>query len=258
MSRAVPPLEPLLAILLALAPLPLQAQVKVGRLLTKDELVATLPPDSLYEEARELVRAYTGRLTTMRTRVVNDERRGAIIEQREVFVALYARPGRRGSVYELVDRGVAALREDSLYRVLYVAEDEYGFVQMETLELAADRRFVSLLHVRYVQTGSGAVEEQLLFALGADGELVEVPIVSPELDALLEEGEYFCCGSFTSFDEDEIVQRVFITRSGRGGITHQVRTRFELQGHFEFDPGLQDYVPRFRLVATNTTDREPV
>ncbi|NIR46346.1 MAG: hypothetical protein GWN99_18005 [Gemmatimonadetes bacterium] len=238
-------------------PVPLRAQIEVAKRVSKDEIVATLPADSLHEQARELVRAYMDRLTTMRARMVGGERHSGIVEQREVFIALHARPGRRSSIYELVDRGVAALRQDSLYRVLYLAEFELGFIELETLELAADRRSVNLLHVRYAQTGSGAVEEHLLFALGADNELVEVPIVYPERDGLLEEGEYFCCGSFTSFDEDDITHRVFITRSGRPGITHQVRSRFELQGRFEYDPALKEYVPRFRLVAIDTTGREP-
>lgn len=256
MTRTPLLIELTFALLFVAGAPPLCAQVEVGQLRPKDDLVATLPPDSLYEEARELVRAYTGELTTMRAREVGGERRGGIMDRREVFIALHARPGRRGGGYELVDRGVAALRQDSLYRVLYVAEFELGFVQLETLEFVA-RSPVSLLHVRYVQTGSGAVEEQLLFALRADDELVQVPIVYPELDATLEEGEYFCCGGFTTFAEEEIEWRVFITRSGRGGITHQVRSRFELQGGFEYDPERQQYVPRFRLVAVESTDREP-
>lgn len=243
------------ALLLVVDPLPLYAQVEVGRSVSKEELVATLPPDSEHPAARELVRAYPGRLTTMRARFVSGERRGGILDHCAVFIALHAPPGRS---HELVNRGVVALWEDPLYRVLYVGESELGFVsRLQTLELSSRRFRVHLLHVRYVQTGSGGIEEDLLFALAQDNRLIDVPIVHADLGHLLEQGEYFCCGSFRSFNEDTIEFTVFITRSGRPGITHKVRSRFRLQGDFEYDPVLEQYVPSFRLVADDVSGREP-
>ena len=238
-------------------PPPLTAQIEPGDLVRKEELVSTLPVDSEYPEPRELVRAETGRLSTMTARFVEGEKHGGILEHREVFLALHARPGFTDTAY---DRGIAAVREDSLFRVVYVAEIDPGLgyvTRLETLVPPGSPFDARLLHVRYAQTGSGGVTEDLLFALGADGRLVEVPIVHPDLQPLLEEGEYLCCGRFTEFDADMVEFVVYITRSGRGGITHTVRSRFSLEGRFEFDVGRKQYVPRFRLVAVETSGREP-
>lgn len=246
-----------LALAFLAVPPPLTAQSEPKTLLRKEELVSTLPADSLHPEPRELVRAETGQLSTMTARFVDGEKHGGIIEQREVFLALYARPGFSDAAY---DRGIVAVREDSLFRVLYVAEMEpgLGFVtRLETLVPPGSRFHARLLHVRYAQTGSGGVTEDLLFALGADGRLVEVPIVHPDLQQLLEEGEYLCCGRFTKFDADMIEFTVYVTRSGRGGITHSVQSRFGLEGGFEFDARRRQYVPRFRLVTVETSGREP-
>lgn len=247
----------LLAVAVLALPVPLAAQVEVGTLVRKEVLVSTLPVDSLHPTPRELVRAESRRLSTMTVRYVEGDRHGGRLEQREVFLALHARPGSSYSVY---DRGTAALREDTLFRVLYVAEMDpgLGFVgRLETVVPPGARHDSHLLHVRYVQTGSGGVTEDLLFALDARGELVPVPIVHPDLDPLLEEGEYLCCGRFSEFDEDLIEFTVFITRSGRHGITHRVRSSFSVEGRFEFDAEANQYVPRFRLVAAETTGREP-
>ncbi|MGD8869725.1 MAG: hypothetical protein PVI01_19045 [Gemmatimonadales bacterium] len=247
----------LFALALLAVPPPLTAQIEPGSLVGKQELVSTLPADSEYPEPRELVRAETGRLSTMTARFHEGGKHGGIVEHREVFLAMHARPGFTGTAY---DRGIAAVREDSLFRVVYVAEIDpgLGFVtRLETLVPPGSPFDARLLHVRYAQTGSGGVTEDLLFALDADGQLVEVPIVQPDLQQLLEEGEYLCCGRFTEFDDDMIEFTVYVTRSGRHGITHSVRSRFSLQGGFEFDAGRQQYVPRFRLVTLETSDREP-
>jgi hypothetical protein len=193
----------------------------------------------------------------MKARFVSGERRGGILEHRDVFIALHAPP--REGVFELMRRGVVALREDSLYRVLYVAELDIGIgfvARLETLKLRSRRFDVNLLHVRYAQTGSGGVTEDLLFALGANGRLVDVPIVYADIDHLLEEGEYLCCARFTSFDEEAVEFTVFITRSGRAGVTHKVRSRYKLDGGFEYDAEAKQYRPRFQLVPAEVTGRE--
>lgn len=248
----------LVAIAVLTVPVPVAAQVETGSLVSKDVLVSTLPADSLYPTPRELVRAESGRLSTMTVRYVGGTQHGGKLEHRELFIALHARPS---SSYAVYDRGTAALREDSLFRVLYIAEMDpgLGYIgRLETLVPPGARHDSHLLHVRYLQTGSGSVSEDLLFALDATEELVPVPIVHAELDALLEEGEYFCCGRFTQFDEDLIEFTVFVTRAGRAGVTHRVRSSFSLEGRFEFDAGTDRYVPKFRLMGTPTSGREPV
>lgn len=256
MSRRVCRLCPLLGLGALAAPPALAAQVEVGDRVRKEALMSTLPPDSLYEQRRELIQAVSGRLSTMTARIVEGEVRGGSLEHREVFIALHARPGRS---FELFDRGVAAVREDSLFRVLYVAEIDpgLGYVEhLKTLVPPGSRSQMRFLHVRYVQTGTGNVTEDLLFALHVSDRLVEVPIVHPDLDHLVEEGEYLCCGRFNSFDDDLIEFTVFVTRDGRRGITHRIRSRFSLEGRFERDSVTKQYVPRFRLVAVDMTGRE--
>jgi len=258
MSQALHRPWRLVAVAVLAMPVPMAAQVETGSLVRKDALVATLPADSLYHTPRELVRAESGRMTTMTVRYVDGYQHGGILEHREAFIALFARRGRSYGPY---DRGIAALREDSLFRVLYVAEIDpgLGYVdRLETLVPPGARHDVHLLHVRYVQSGSGSVSEDLLFALDATGGLVPVPIVHAELDALLEDGEYFCCGRFTEFDQELVEFTVFITRAGRAGITHRVRSTFSLEGRFQFDAEANQYVPKFRLVGTPTTGRESI
>lgn len=247
----------LIAFAALLPPQPLHAQIEVGELVRKNELMFTLPPDSLYEQPRELVRAASGRLSTMTARVVEGEVRGGRLQHREAFVALHTRP--RLS-YEVYDRGSVAIREDSLFRVLYVAEMDPGLgyvARLETLIPPGSPSQMHFLHVRYVQTGTGNVTEDLVFALDANDRLVEVPIVHPDLDHLLEEGEYLCCGRFTSFDEHLVEFTVYVTRDGRRGITHKVRSSFRLEGRFELDAETDQYVPRFLLVTEKTTGQEP-
>lgn len=247
----------LIALAALAAPQSLLAQLEAGELVRKEALIFTLPPDSLYEQRRELIQATSGRLSTITAHIVDGEVHGGYLEHREVFIALHARPGRS---FELFDRGVAAVREDSLFRVLYVAEIDpgLGYVErLKTLIPPGSRSQMGFLHVRYIQTGTGYVTEDLLFALHASDRLVEAPIVQPDLDQLVEEGEYLCCGRFTSFDDDLIEYTVFVTRDGRHGITHRIRSRFRLEGRFELDVEAKQYVPRFRLVAVETTGREP-
>lgn len=248
----------LLAIAALVVPLSLEGQIEPGALVRKDALLSTLPPDSLYPQPREVVRARTGRLSTMVVRLVAGDPSSGRLLHREAFMALHNRAGRRS--FEPYDRGIVAVREDSLFRVVYVAEIDPGLGYVESMKTFAppgSRSGMHVLHVRYAQTGSGGVTEDLLFALDADNRLVEVPIVQPDLDHLLEDGEYMCCGSFTSFDEDLIEQTVYVTRDGRRGVTHRIRSRFRLEGAFELDDEIEAYVPSFRLVATKTTGREP-
>lgn len=247
----------LLAIAALFAPPSLHAQLHVGALVRKNVLLTTLPPDSLYLQARELVSAHTGQLSTITVRLVDGEPSGALLQHREVFTAFHSRTGGRSP--EPYDRAVVAVREDSLFRVLYVAKIDPGLGYVETVDILVppgSRSEIYFLHVRYVQTSSGAVTQDLLFALDPRNRLVEVPFVRPELDQFLEDGEYLCCGRYTSFDDGLIEQTVFVTRSGRSGITHRIRSRFELEGAFELDSETQQYRPRFRLIATST-GREP-
>ena len=221
---------------------PADAQLRVGDLVDKDSLTRTLPPNEAHPEPRELLRATEGRLTTMTVRAGEDRRR-AIIEHREVFVALFGRPGSGAGPFR---SGVAAVREDSLYRVLYIAETELGYVErLEALSLPGSRAGTGMLHVRFAQTGSGGVTDDRLFALAPDNEF---PIGEAALDELLEDGEYICCGRFTEFGPEAVELTVYVTRSGRPGITHRVRVRYELEGRFRFDEPSGAYVPDFRLV----------
>lgn len=249
----------LLAVAALFVPLSLEAQLRPGALVRKSELLTPLPPDSLYLQPRELVDAHTSRLSTMTVRLVDGEPSGGRLQHREVFTAFHSRTGGRSP--EPYDRAVVAVREDSLFRVVYVAEIDpgLGYVALaNTLVPPGSRSQMRFLHVRYVQTGSGAVTQDLLFALDPRNRLVEVPIVQAELDRFLEDGEYPCCGRYTSFDESLIEQTIFITRGGRSGITHRIRSRFQLEGAFELDSETREYRPRFRLVATETTGREPL
>lgn len=249
----------LLVIAALTVPLPLGGQVEAGTLVSKNVLVSTLPPDTLYPLPREVVRARTGRLSTMTVRLVDGEVAGGRLQHREAFVALHHQPNRKS--FELYEGGVAAVREDSLFRVVYVAEIDprLGFVEaLKTFVPPGSPSGMSFLHVRYAQTGTGRVTEDLLFALDADNRLVRAPIVEPDLDHLVDEGEYTCCGRFTSFGEDLIEQTVYVTRDGRHGVTHMIRSRFRLEGGFELDAEIDAYVPMFRLVAVETTGREPL
>lgn len=233
------------------------AQVGVGDVVEKDVLTRSIPTDPRLGARLELKRATTGELTTMRPRFENGELRGGVTEQREAFITLHARPSVGGGMF---DRGAASVRgPDGRFTVLQVAETELGFVErLETLRPPSTTSHVSLLHVRYAQTGSGGVTEDLLFALGPEDRLVEVPIEAADLGDVLLDGEYLCCGRFTSFDDDLIELTVYVTKDGRNGVTHAVRVRFELEGRFRRDPAEQSYVPDFRLRAVDRTGREPL
>lgn len=240
-----------------LLPLGVAAQVEVGDVVPKPALLATLPPDSLHDEARELVRATTGWMSVMRARVQGGRVNGGVVDHEEVFVTLYARRG-RGFENDFAS-GVAAVRTDTLFRVLLTPETDLGFVQsLETLAPPRDGSPVRLLHVRYVQTGTGAVTEDLLYALDAGGDLVDVPIEDPDLSDVLQPGEYLCCGRFSSFDESLVELTVFVTTDGRRGITDRVRIRYGLEGRYRLDGAAKRYVPDFELAVEETSPREPV
>ncbi len=244
-------------IALGLFPLGVAGQVDVGDVVPKEALLATLPPDSLHDEPRELVRASTGWLSVMRARLRAGRVNGGVVEHEEVFVALHAR---RGTGYDDdYDSGVAAVRADTLFRVILAAETDLGFVQrLETVAPPRDGSPIRLLHVRYAQTGSGGVTEDLLYALGADGDLVDVPIEDPDLSGVLRPGEYACCASFTSFDENLVELTVFVTTGGRRDITDRVRIRYGLEGRYRLDEAAQAYAPDFRLAVEAIGAREPV
>jgi hypothetical protein len=243
---------------LSVSPVGSAAQVPTEDLVTKEALVATIPPDSLYDESRELVGAPTGQMSAMRARVAAGEVRGGVVETRDIFIALHARPSTGPGAY---DRGVAAVRVDSLYRVLYVAEIDPGLGYVESLETLAPPGArgtgdVSLLHVRYAQTGSGGVTEDLLFALDADDQLLAVPIEEPELTGALGQGESLCCSSFTSFDHDLIELTVYVTRGGRSDISDRIKVRYGLTGQYRLDAATKQYVPDFKLAVQDVSSRE--
>lgn len=233
------------------------AQVQVGDNVSKKTLLASLPPDSLHDDPREVVRATTGWLSVMRARLQGDSVHGGVVEHPEVFIALHARRGMgAGDAY---DRGVAAVRTDTLFRVLLTAETDLGFVErLETLAPPRDGSPVRLLHLRYAQTGSGGVTEDLLYALDSNGELVDVPIEEADLSDALRPGEYGCCGRFTSFDENLVELTVFLTNDGRRGITDRVRVRYRLEGRYRLDEEAKAYVPDFELAVEELGEREPV
>jgi len=244
-------------IALGLLPLGAAGQAEVGDVVPKETLLATLPPDSLHDEPRELVHASTGFLSVMRARLQAGRVHGGVVDHEEVFIALRAR---RGSGFEdAYDSGIAAVRADTLFRVLLTAETELGFVQrLETLAPPRDGSPVHLLHVRYAQTGSGGVTEDLLYALDSDGDLVDVPIEDPDSSDLLRPGEYLCCGRFTSFDGSLVELTVFVTSDGRRGITARIRVRYGLEGRYRFDEAANGYVPAFELAVEDVGAREPV
>jgi hypothetical protein len=232
------------------------AQVQVGDVVPKEALMATLPPDSLHEESRELVRATTGSLSVMRARIQDGEVSGGVVEHGEVFIALHARRGMGAE--GAYDSGVAAVRTDTLFQVLLTAETDLGFVtRLEAVAPPRDASPISLLHLRYAQTGSGGVTEDFLYALDSGGALVDVPIEDPDLSAELRPGEYGCCGRFTSFDEDLVELTVFFTNDGRRGITDRVRVRYALEGRYRLDEEAKRYEPDFRLAVQQIGPREP-
>jgi hypothetical protein len=238
------------------APAAAEAQIEAGRSVPKEALLRTLPADSIYTEPRELVHARVGRLSTMNVRAGARDQPAGILEHREVFLTGHRRRSIGGDVF---DRGVLALRVDTLFQVLYVAETELGYIdRLETTSLPGARGGTSFFHLRYAQTGSGGVTEDLVFALQASGELVEVPFVDYDLTPLLEEDEYLCCGRFTIFDENAVEQTVFVTRGGRASITHRFRVPYVIEGRFRYDSEAQRYAPDFRLVASTPSEREPV
>jgi hypothetical protein len=236
----------------------LRAQVAVGDVVTKDVLVRELPASGLRDSALELVRAETRTLSSMRVRLSERDRQGGIVDSREAFLAYHAKAGRGAAFY---DRATLSVRTDSSFKVLYVAEMDpgIGFVErLQTLAPPGGSIDVQMLHVRYAQTGSGRVTEDLLFVLDERDRLVSVPIIHEDGRQLLVEGEYFCCGRFTDFDEDRIEFTTFITRGGRPDVTHRVRSTFRLEGGFRFDTETQLYVPDFRLVVSAMSGREEV
>ena len=244
-------------LILAIPVQPVSPQAAVGDLVTKEELVSSVP-DSLRGEL-ELVRAETTRLDAMRVRPTERTQRGGILDGREVFVSFHSRGELIPRMQPYYDRASVALRTDSLFKVLYVAEIDpgIGFVErVEALSPPGARFKVDMLHVRYAQTGSGGITEDLLFALDEQERLVEVPIDFGEADHLLAEGEYFCCGSFTSFDEELIEYTMYVTTAGRGAVTHRVRSQFGIEGSHRFDDETQQYVPDFRLVVVERSGRE--
>lgn len=85
----------LLAIAALVVPLSLEGQLEPGALVRKDALLSTLPPDSLYPQPREVVRARTGPLSTMAARLADGEPPSARLLHREAFVALHNQAGRR-------------------------------------------------------------------------------------------------------------------------------------------------------------------
>lgn len=244
---------------LAFSALPCGAQLAIGDLVHKEALLHELPADSLRAAPREVVAASTGRMSVMQRREADGGRRGGVIRHREVFLVYHTSSDRRNK--DVFDRVAAAVRVDSLFRVVYVGEMDPGLGFIDRFHIVAPPRdgyAVPLLHIRYAQTGSGGVTEDELYALGADGRLVRVPIDLPDLGDRLADGEYFCCGSFTSFDEELVEFTTFITRDGRSGITHRVRSRFRLEGRHRFDEATGTFQPSFRLVAYERGEREPV
>jgi len=234
----------------------LAEQAAAGDVVTKDMLVRELPASGLRDSALELVRAETRTLSSMRVRFSEPGRQGGILDSREVFLAYHAGAGRGLAFY---DRATLSVRTDSSFKVLYVAEMDpgIGFVErLETLAPPGGSLDVRMLHVRYAQTGSGGVTEDLLYVLDERDRLVSVPIIHEDGSQLLVEGEYFCCGAFTAFDEERIEFTTFITREGRSAITHRVRSSFRLEGGFRFDAETQLYVPDFRLVVSTVSREE--
>ena len=243
---------------LATTPLKMAGQWDIGESVVKDVLTRTLPADeNHFGEPLELVGASTGELTVMVPRFDGTELRGGIAEQREVFVTRHARQSVRGA---FSDVGVAAVRgPNSLLTVAFVAETELGFVErLETMAPPTEGARVELLHIRYAQTGSGGVTEDLLYALDAAGRLVPVPIEAVDLSDGLQPDEYLCCGRFTSFDEEAVELTVYVTRSGRSGITDRLRVSYRLEGRFRRDEVERTYVPDFRLVPLEPSEREPL
>ena len=241
---------------LVLLPAGLVAQVRVGDVVDKDVLTRSVGVDQRTGESLELVSAVTGQLTTMRPRIDNGELSGAVGEQREIFLTRHARASVRGEVF---DRGVAAVRDDEgRYTVLLVARYDLGYVVRLTTLRPPGASAPNLLHVRYAQTGSGGVTEDLLYALGPDNRLVEVPVDEVDLSDRLAAGEYLCCGRFTSFDEELIELTVFVTREGRNAITDRLRVRYELEGRFRRDEAARTYRPDFTLAVIERGQREAV
>lgn len=244
---------------LAFSPVPCGAQLAVGDLLHKEALLRELPADSPWGTPREVVAASTGRMSVMERREADGGRRAGVIRYREVFLVYHARSDRRNKT--VFDRVAAAVRVDSLFRVVYVGEMDPGLGFIDRFHIVAPPRDgfpVPLLHIRYAQTGTGAVTQDELYALGADERLVRVPIDLPDLEDRLADGEYLCCGSFTAFDDQVVELTTFITRGGPGGITHRVRSRFRLEGRHRYDEETGTFQPRFRLVAHERGEREPV
>lgn len=234
------------------------AQVHLGDSVPKVALLQPLPADSVYEGAREVVRAETRYVSAMRVRRSRRGGRAGTVVRREMFLVAHARAGRGPGVF---DRVTAALRVDSLFVVVYVGEIDPGLGFADRFEVVAPPRDglpVPLLHVRFAQTGSGGVTEDQLYALGPADRLVEVPIVHPDLSTRLEDGEHLCCGSFTVFDDRLIEWTSYVTRGAAADATHRLRTAYRLDGRYRFDEQTGEYVPQFQLVAVETGGREPV
>lgn len=239
----------------ALHTAPGTAQPSVGDVVTKDAIVRSVPAGGERTEPLELVRASVGQLTQMRTRTV-DGRSSAVLDHREVFLALHGRP--RVGISDWFDRAVVALRADAGYKVVFVAESDVEFIQrVATLRPPGLRGSPHMLHVRFAQTGSGSVTRNVLYALEQNDTLVEVPIIQPDLANVLAEGESLCCGRFTAFDDERIQQVVFITRGGKAGITHRIEVDYELEGRFSRANDLDRYVPVFRVVPRTIGERRP-
>ena len=244
---------------LAVPPVPCRGQLAVGDLVRKEALLAELPPDSLYDAPREVVAARTRLMSVMELREADGGRRAGVIRHREVFLVNHARKDRTSS--GVFDRVAAAVRSDTLLRVIYVGEIDPGLGFIDRFDVVAPPRdgfAVPLLHVRYAQTGSGGVTEDELHALAAGGRLVPVPVELPRLEDDLAAGEYLCCGSFTAFGAELVEFTTFVTRGGRAGITHRVRSPFRLDGRHRFDEEARVFLPDFRLVAVGGGEREPV
>lgn len=234
------------------------AQVHLGDSVTKVALLQPLPAESLYQAAREVVRAETGYVSAMRVRRSRRGGRSGVVVRREIFLVAHARAGRAPGVF---DRVTAALRVDSLFVVVYVGEIDPGLGFADRFEVVAPPRDgspVPLLHVRFAQTGSGRVTEDRLYALGPADQLVEVTIVHPDLSDRLESGEHLCCGSFTAFDDRLIEWTSYVTRGVGADATHRLRTTYRLDGRYRFDEETGEYAPEFQLVAVKTGEREPI
>lgn len=245
----------LLALLAASGPSTSAAQIGPGDILSLEELERDLPSNDRYPFVREHRSTERVSLTTMMTHLSPGEPTLGIQEDREVVVLLYARDNHPLDGY---DQAVVAVPDGSGFRIINVQATAGDYLEdVSSFAPPGPSPPVRLLRATSAQTGSGGIVEELLYALEEGERLVRVSTGRIEWGDALEEGEYACCGSYTSFRRDLIELQVFFTKTGRSGITHRSTVQYELRGEFEYDPSGPRFRPAFELVPGAPTPREP-